>query len=189
MLGIQPQPVPLLKPSELAKMRSDIERSQENEVRSLEEKEAVMTRVAIERSQLLRAGDQESIDLRHERQERRVRRDLRYAAKARVYHEKLYVMAVSREKTLAKLIDTARRPILRRHLAGPGLARAAMSDAALKPPNPNSRSPVPHGTPSRKDWSDLPMMLEAEAAASEADSRPSSAKPKATKAKPRALNL
>ena len=189
MLGIQPEPVRLLKPSVVAKMRSEIQRSQENEARSFEEKEAVFARVAIERSQLLRAGDQEGVILRHEKQERRTHRDLRYAAKARLYHEKQYIMAISREKTLAKLIDTARRPILRTHLAGPGLVRAAMSDAALKPPNPNSRSPVPQGTPSRKDWSDLPKMLEAEAAASEAGSRPSSAKPKASRPKPRSLDL
>ena len=164
--GLKPQPLKLLSAAELARMRASIEKSAINEIRSLEEKESAMALVAQQRSELLRRGGHEAVGQRHERQQRRETRECIRADKIRIHHERQRLLMNARERALFKLIDTARRPILRSHLNSPWIqstpmtTRQKMSDAALRSPKRNSSSPVPAGTPSRKAWSDLPTMLE-----------------------------
>ena len=114
--------------------------------------QAELARIAVARHQVLRMVGHDAAGLRQRKQHARLVGDTMKSMQSCSHFMREKALSHARSKTVDKLVDTARRPILRCYLAGPGLRRAAMSDAALGPPRPDASA-------EQREWMDLPTMI------------------------------
>ena len=119
LLGILPPPIRLLLPSRLVKMRSELERSYETDLRQTEAKDKELARINAVRSMQLRTRGHEAVLRRDAKKQQRVDRMTNGSLLAREGALNEQALSRARSATHGALVSTARRPILRTYLVGP----------------------------------------------------------------------